>query len=347
MTGVLFLSSVMLQGYGVSVVAEQVTQRWARDGLSVHIGCIHGDTLVLGDGDAEVHVVSCEPSPFGIESYCRQNDLGVVLAQTSPYFEVLPELPPSLFRVAFEHGDPTPELFSHDAHERRRIVDNKRKSVYPRVDIVTCSSHFLAEDIGWPAASVVHLGCDHVPDFGPKVVVSSDEHLTVGCLMRLGPGEALYKGNDLLLELIERLSDLKGLRFRIMGRGDQSDVDWWSRYGVEVAVNAPDEAKAQFLRESDILVSPSLWEGFNLPVVEAQALGTPSLAFDTGAHPETSAVVARSVTDMENLIRACHADRGLLQTMSDRAYRYARTAFSWDRTASELLRLIEPGLSRS
>lgn len=329
------------------MVAEQVAQHWSHLGLKVHVGCLHSDSTGLLTGDDGFRVVLCDPNPSEIELYCRKHDLGVVLAQTSPYFEVLPELPTSLLRVVFEHGDPTPELFTHDAHQRRQIADNKRNYVYPRVDLVTCSSHFLAQDIGWPAASVVHLGCDHVPNLGPKAVNSNGEYLKVGCLMRLGPGEALYKGNDLLLDLIERLADLKGVQFQIMGRGDQSDVEWWSRHGVEVIVNASDAAKAQFLREIDVLVSPSLWEGFNLPVVEAQALGTPALAFDTGAHPETSAIVTRSVTDMENLIRAFHSDRDLLQTMSNRAYRYARGAFLWERTASELLRLFDSSLSHS
>ena len=344
MSGVLFLSSVMMQGYGVSLVAEEVCRRWSAAGVAVHVGCIHTDVDGVFVPGTTIPLVELGPDPREIEAYCMQQDLSVVMAQTSPYFESLPRLSPDLLRVAFEHGDPTPELFTHDAAERARIVAGKRSSVYPFVDVVACSSHFLAEDIGWPDAEVVHLGCDHVPDFGPKQLSSESDDLTVGCLMRLGPGEALYKGNDLLVELIQRMGDQPGIRFRLMGRGTEADVEWWSNYGVDVIVNAPESEKIAFLRKIDLLVSPSLWEGFNLPVVEAQALATPALAFDTGAHPETCALVMRSIGDMENLIRSCHANRDRLQTLSDRAYRYARGSFAWGRTSTGLLNIIERAL---
>jgi len=344
MSGVLFLSSVMMRGYGVSLVAEEVCRRWSLAGVAVHIGCIHTDVDGGFVPDLTIPLAKLGPDPVEIETYCSRHDLSVVMAQTSPYFEVLPHLSSGLHRVVFEHGDPTPDLFTHDALERSRIVAGKQSSVYPFVDVVACSSHFLAEDIAWRDAVVVHLGCDHVPDLGPKQVMLDSDELVVGCLMRLGPGEALYKGNDLLVDLIQRIADEPGVRFRLMGRGTDADVEWWSNYGVDVTVNAPESEKIAFLRSVDILVSPSLWEGFNLPVVEAQALATPALAFDTGAHPETCALVMRSVSDMENVIRSCHASRDRLQVLSDRAYRYSRESFAWDRTSAGLLRIIEPAL---
>jgi len=39
----------------------------------------------------------------------------------------------------------------------------------------------------------------------------------------------------------------------------------------------------------------TLWEGFNLPLVEAQACGRPVIAFDLGPHPE---VVEHNLTGL-------------------------------------------------
>jgi len=37
---------------------------------------------------------------------------------------------------------------------------------------------------------------------------------------------------------------------------------------------------------SHVYLTPSLWEGFNLPILEAQALGLPVVAYNVGAHSE-------------------------------------------------------------
>jgi len=36
----------------------------------------------------------------------------------------------------------------------------------------------------------------------------------------------------------------------------------------------------------DLYVTASLWEGFNLPIAEAQACGKRVVAFNIGSHPE-------------------------------------------------------------
>ena len=42
-----------------------------------------------------------------------------------------------------------------------------------------------------------------------------------------------------------------------------------------------------YYSQADVYSTASLWEGCNLTVLEAQLVGTPVVAFDTGAHPET------------------------------------------------------------
>ena len=47
----------------------------------------------------------------------------------------------------------------------------------------------------------------------------------------------------------------------------------------------------------DLYVTASLWEGFNLPVAEAQACGKRAVAFDVCSHPE---VVKNGILVKEN-----------------------------------------------
>lgn len=56
-----------------------------------------------------------------------------------------------------------------------------------------------------------------------------------------------------------------------------------------------DEEAPLYYAACDIYVSATLWEGFNLPLAEAQACGRPVIAFDLGPHPE---VVDQNVTGL-------------------------------------------------
>ena len=333
MRNVLLLTSVMKRGFGVSVVAREVADRMGTTGWNMTIGCLEVDQW-CASGD----VVVLRPSPQEIFEYCEANSVDVVVAQTSPYFEVLPALEMWIPTVAFEHGDPTPTMFDRDVVEREEIILNKRRRVYPKVDAVLASSHFLRHDIGWLKAKVVPLGCDHVTDFGTKPPGTTDDGspLKVGTLMRLGIGEAFYKGLDEYLAIVDEFRGRGGFEFSIMGRGEETDREWWESRGVQCHLNATDEERSIYLSELDVLISPSKWEGFNLPLVEAHASGTVGLAFDAGAHPETTPYVLAHVDDAIFLLEEWQKDRSRLVRASERCYQYSRRKFLWEGTAMEL-----------
>ncbi len=55
---------------------------------------------------------------------------------------------------------------------------------------------------------------------------------------------------------------------------------------VIFAGDVTDEELPLYYAACDVYTTASIWEGFNLPLVEAQACGKPVVAFDIGPHPE-------------------------------------------------------------
>jgi glycosyltransferase involved in cell wall biosynthesis len=167
------------------------------------------------------------------------------------------------------------------------------------------------------------------------------EEVRVGFLARLGALESEYKGNELLIELASRFSADDGIDFRVMGRGSEADARKFRAAGMSVALNASDAEREAFFADIDVFFSPSQWEGFNLPLVEAQQAGCASMAFDVGAHPETTPYVMRDMNDVEILLRHWVDDRTALFAAGQRCQRFVSSKFSWDSTALKIAALLD------
>ena len=342
MSRLLFLAVRMKMGFGVSVAIHEVAERLSRRGHSVTIGCLDADAsvdqsykVVRLDGNLEASVLALADA----------SQADAVVAHTSPFFELLPVIRHGYRTWAWEYGDPTPQLFAQDGRRRERIQRYKMEFCYPVVDGVIAISEFIRRDIEWPAAHVLPLGCDHAPDTGSKglrdVNFSSERPLRVGALMRLGPGEANYKGAALSLSLVDALRRSGvAMEFCIMGRGEEADAEAFRTAGWHVTLNASDQEKWEYLRGLDVFVSSSLWEGFDLPLVEAQAVGTLGLAFDTGAHPETCPLLFSSASEMGRFLVELAQDRSLVLRHSIAAHRFVRSRFQWDRVVARFEELV-------
>ena len=73
-------------------------------------------------------------------------------------------------------------------------------------------------------------------------------------------------------------------------RTDYKNYDWLLKtckdYGIPLLCsnNNKDEEIHALISNAKMLVTASLWEGYGRPVMEAEALGIPAVAYDVGAH---------------------------------------------------------------
>ena len=111
-----------------------------------------------------------------------------------------------------------------------------------------------------------------------------------------------------------------------------------------------DTQLAQYYRAADILLFPSLYEGFGLPVLEAMACGTPVITSNTSSLPEVAGDAAILV-DPENVeaiaeaMRRVLAGPALAQELRAKGLERAKQ-FTWERCARETIAVYEKVLGQ-
>jgi glycosyltransferase involved in cell wall biosynthesis len=111
--------------------------------------------------------------------------------------------------------------------------------------------------------------------------------------------------------------------------------------GVRFFQNVPEEDLALFYNSVDLLVQPSLVEGFGFPVIEAMACGTPTICSYSGALPEVANGAsihcdAGSVSEFSSTMRELLQDEALSNELRQRGLLNARE-YTWGDTAMKTL----------
>ncbi|MEW6223969.1 MAG: glycosyltransferase family 1 protein [Chloroflexota bacterium] len=122
------------------------------------------------------------------------------------------------------------------------------------------------------------------------------------------------------------------IRARLAGAADTEILGW-----------VDDEHLADEYRRADVLVYPSIYEGFGLPVVEAMACGTPVITSTGGSLPEVAGDAALIVDPLDveaiaHAIRRVATEPVLAAELAARGLVRA-SDFSWDRAATEHARI--------
>lgn len=146
------------------------------------------------------------------------------------------------------------------------------------------------------------------------------------------------------------LSGVKNdVKLVLAGEMDKSTVALVKEKGLEshivFAGLLPDEKMPSYYRGAEVLVFPSLYEGFGLPVLEAMACGTPVVTSNCTALPEVAGDACLLVSP-ENVSEIAEAINNIIEnsTLRKRLRRLGieqAKRFSWDKTTAKIQNILE------
>lgn len=357
MPDVAFLTERMRLGFGVDLLIDQVATGLTRLGNTVTVYASFEDGTYA---DRPYRLRS-----FGVPAtrwaplydaravaLARAGQLAaahheVWFAATPPFFALLPLLHGR--GVAIDCGVSDWDGQPWWAQASARFAQTAQQRAYfRRAARITTISHWLRDQL--PAAlhdrvDPILLGADHYPLASAEEGAAARRRLGVAdgqvlalYVGRLNPHHQPYKGTAQLLEIVNRVrTSVPSLTLAMVGFGTDADADWVRSHGAVPVVNAPVEEMGALLAAADLYVTASRWEGFDLPLVEAQRAGLPVVAYRRGAHAEvvddgTSGTLVGTPDELEAAIVRLATDADLRAEQGQAAASWAGR-FRWESTA--------------
>ncbi len=226
-----------------------------------------------------------------------------------------------------------------------------RLAMIARADRIICISHFTADEamalLDVPASKIqiVYNGVDFHDSTAtrqqpPDVRVPTDFFLFVGSL-EPGKNLGLLKETYQLAQSSGRKLPplvIVGARWQGVGNEGAPPADW------HYLGRQPDEALVYLYRRARALLFPSKYEGFGLPIAEAQTLGCPVICSRIASIPEVAGAAAlyselTAVGYLEAMQRLL-GEPGLREELI-KLGRVQAANFSWSRCAEETVAVYQ------
>jgi glycosyltransferase involved in cell wall biosynthesis/cellulose synthase/poly-beta-1,6-N-acetylglucosamine synthase-like glycosyltransferase/O-antigen/teichoic acid export membrane protein len=237
------------------------------------------------------------------------------------------------------------------AHIAKILETKTMPHVYKNVQMVTVSNSSLAgmEKIGLgknKPIEIVNPGVE-IEKFRPA---QKTDYPTILYLGRIKP----YKSIEVVIKAIATIiADIPDVVFNIAGYGEhlpdlEKIVD---KMGLEKHVNflgkVDEDEKVRLMSQSWVFVYPSLWEGWGISVIEANASGTPVVASnvpglrDSVSNPHSGYLVEYGdVRAFEHRLKLLINDHDLRERLSKESIEWAKN-FTWESSTEKMLNILK------
>lgn len=303
-----FVTERMILGFGVDLVVDNVAQGLAELGHDVTVFAINVDKTFKGRkykiekfpcsliwNPLKQEYVAYKAMPF-IKNI--ENEFDVFLFETFPFYFF-----PAFIKkpcIIVDHG--VSSSLGMDWKTKIRLNYSKiTKDYFDFIfadRIITVSSYLknILPKYARKKTDVIYNGVDHylinstinsdVEIFKKSIGIKSDEKLLL-YVGRLNNDKQPYKGVNDLIDIYKKVK-IKNSKIKLLmvGFGDDDDKKTLEKEDIIIYPNAPVEMMPVIFSSSDVYVTATKWEGFDLPLVEANSFGKPSVCYDIGPHRE-------------------------------------------------------------
>ena len=307
---VLIANERFLARFGVDRILILLAEHLVAHGVEVSFACLRCDRAVLAGISEDIDVI---PMPEGIDllsadghaaahllARWRSRPVDVIVSGGWPFFGIAAQAGKAGVHGLFLDAGAVPhDGMSAGALPTQRALRRLRQASLPDIATVLPISRFIREsqtepDRGHPqGVTTVLLGADHLAELPP--MTGDEEALLANLDASSGPlilclGRAETEGYKNALASLDVLrgvrKEVPGARLLLLVGPAPVDIPADLRNAVIQLPTVSDAALRAIMDRCALGLSPSLWEGFNLPIAEMQWLARPVLAFAIGAHPE-------------------------------------------------------------
>lgn len=366
---VAFLTDRLLTGFGVDLVVHEQAQILCHDyDLTVFSIAIEYDFIKNSN-----YKICRLPIPQRFNPIAQDmisvkyilkykdyfKDFDTFVIHTPTYHSWIPFLNKFGKVVVYYYGNSPSNNYRGLKKYRQNLLNILENYVYfPHADRIASISQYLSTKLrkmNQKKTSVIRLAGSHMlstinqldqqsqlqilKDYGFN---SKEKYITY--IGRLDYHNNPYKNTSLLMDIAKEIGAPEKCKVLGIGFPENNIQEELYEQGVYSIANATPEELATFLSHSYLYCSPSLWEGFNLPLLEAQTLGIPVVAFNLPAHREIvkdgkTGFLVNSKKEFVSKIQLLLSDEKLRNQMSENARKQA-AEFSWKKNALEFSELL-------
>ncbi len=365
---VLIANERFLARFGVDRILILLAEHLVANGVAVSFACLRCDRAVLEAISPEIDVI---PLPDGIdlssadahathhllERWTRE-PVDVVVSGGWPFFGIAARAGAYGVHSLFLDAGAVPHdgLGPH-ALPTQRALRRLRQASLPSIDTVLPISRFIRESQTEPdrgharGVETVLLGADHLaqaqlaPDAEARDLLAALDARPGPLILCLGRAEAEgYKNAFAAFDVLRALQPaVPDAHLLLLVGPTPIDVPADLQDSVTQLPTLSDAALQAVMKRCALGLSPSLWEGFNLPIAEMQWLARPVLAFAIGAHPEIIAdpwFLCASLPEMTRKAEAILTSGVPDAVAFPQRVEAFRTRFTWARTLKAWTRAI-------
>jgi glycosyltransferase involved in cell wall biosynthesis len=338
-------------GFGVPLVIQQQVKKLTALGYEIIIGGPKAEKEFAFPGCERMELGSAKEAAI----FAFERGVSLIISHTPPYFEIPVFIGEHIPVLAYDYGEPSAAFFPEPVRTHLFNVAKQKRSAAALTTAIATISQAVKDETLNKDAIVVGLANSHLPAWseafrprrnGIREQLGWDNRFVILTVCRFSENERAYKGLDKIALILRKFPFLYPDRSRdvvwaLAGAGSSSDVEQVEALGFTVFPNVSDEMLIDLYTAADAYMGFSLWEGYNLGVSQALAMGLPTAASDIPAHREFPIFTSNSTLCVCNWL----ADEVVARTAATGDRR--AIVYDWEKSTARFSQVVEQVLRRA